>query len=49
MNVSKSSDADILKTIILKLQKRVEVGAATLLVRQDRVPMARKAGENKGS
>ena len=33
MNLSKSPDADILKTIILKLQKRVETGAATLLIK----------------
>jgi hypothetical protein len=33
LNLSKSPDADILKTIILKLQKRVEAGAATLLIK----------------
>ena len=33
LNLSKSPDADILKTIILKLQKRVETGAATLLIK----------------
>ena len=32
-NLSKSPDADILKAIILKLQKRVEAGAATLLIK----------------
>ncbi len=30
LNLSKSPDADILKAIIFKLQKRVEAGAATL-------------------
>jgi ribonuclease HI len=33
LNLSKSPDTDILKTIILKLQKRVEVGVATLLIK----------------
>ena len=33
LNLSKSPDADILKTIIVKLQKRVEAGAATLLIK----------------
>ncbi len=33
MNLSKSPDADILKVIILKLQRRVEAGAATLLIK----------------
>ncbi len=33
LNLSKSPDADILKAIILKLQKRVEAGAATLLIK----------------
>ncbi len=33
MNLSKSPDTDILKTIILKLQKRVETGEATLLIK----------------
>jgi hypothetical protein len=32
-NLSKSPDADILKVIILKLQKRVEAGTATLLIK----------------
>jgi hypothetical protein len=32
-NLSKSSDADILKVIILKLQKRVEAGEGTLLIK----------------
>ncbi len=33
LNLSKSPDSDILKDIILKLQKRVEAGAATLLIK----------------
>jgi ribonuclease HI len=33
LNLSKSQDADILKDIILKLQKRVEAGAETLLIK----------------
>ena len=33
LNLSKSPDADILKAIIIKLQKRVEAGAATLLIK----------------
>ena len=33
MNLSKSPDVDVLKVIILKLQKRVEVGAMTLLIK----------------
>ena len=33
LNLSKSPDAYILKVIILKLQKRVEAGAATLLIK----------------
>jgi hypothetical protein len=33
LNLSKSPDADVLKKIIVKLQKRVLVGAATLLVK----------------
>ncbi len=33
VNLSKSPDVDILKSIILKLQKRVEAGAATLLIK----------------
>ncbi len=33
LNLSESPDADILKAIILKLQKRVEVGAGTLLIK----------------
>ena len=32
-NLSKSPDADVLKAVILKLQKRVEVGAITLLIK----------------
>jgi ribonuclease HI len=31
LNLSKSPDADVLKEIIIKLQKRVQTGAATLL------------------
>ena len=33
LNLSKSPDADILKDIILKLQKRVEAGVVTLLIK----------------
>ena len=33
LNLSKSPDVDVLKTIILKLQKRVEAGATTLLIK----------------
>ena len=33
LNLSKSADADVLKVIVLKLQKRVEAGAATLLIK----------------
>ena len=33
MNLSRSSDADVLKTIILKLEQRVEAGATTLLIK----------------
>ena len=33
MSLSKSSDTDVLKVIVLKLQKRVEVGATTLLIK----------------
>ena len=33
MNLSRSPDADVLKAIILKLQKRVEAGATTLLIK----------------
>ena len=33
MNLSKSSDTDVLKDIVLKLQKRVEEGATTLLIK----------------
>jgi hypothetical protein len=33
LNLSKSSDTDVLKKIILKLQKRVQARAATLLVK----------------
>ena len=32
LNLSKSPDADVLKAIVLKLQKRVEAGATTLLI-----------------
>ena len=33
LNLSRSTDADVLKTIILKLQKRVEAGSTTLLIK----------------
>ncbi len=33
LNLSRSPDTDVLKTIILKLQKRVETGATTLLIK----------------
>ena len=33
LNLSRSPDVDVLKTIILKLQKRVEAGATTLLIK----------------
>jgi hypothetical protein len=33
LNLSKSPDADVLKEIIIKLQKRVLAGAATFLVK----------------
>ena len=33
LNLSRSSDADVLKDIILKIQKRVEAGATTLLIK----------------
>ena len=33
LNLSRSPDADVLKTMILKLQKRVEAGATTLLIK----------------
>ena len=33
MNLSKSTDEDVLKVIVLKLQKRVETGATTLLIK----------------
>jgi hypothetical protein len=33
LNFSRSPDADVLKTIVLKLQKRVEAGATTLLIK----------------
>ena len=33
LNLSKSSDTDILKVIVLKLQRRVEAGATTLLIK----------------
>ena len=33
LNLSRSPDADVLETIILKLQKRVEAGATTLLIK----------------
>jgi ribonuclease HI len=33
LNLTKTPDADILKAIVLKLQKGVEAGAATLLIK----------------
>jgi hypothetical protein len=33
LNLSRSSDADVLKVIVLKLQKRVEAGATTVLIK----------------
>ena len=33
LNLYRSPDADVLKTIVLKLQKRVEAGATTLLIK----------------
>jgi ribonuclease HI len=33
LNLTKTPDADILKEIVIKLQKRVEAGAATLLIK----------------
>jgi ribonuclease HI len=33
VNLSKSPDGDVLKDIIIKLQKRVEAGATTLLIK----------------
>ena len=33
LNLSKYPDADVLKEIVIKLQKRVLVGAATLLIK----------------
>ena len=33
MNLSKSPDGDVLKDIIIKLQKRFEAGATTLLIK----------------
>ena len=33
MNLFRSPSADVLKAIILKLQKRVEAGATTLLIK----------------
>ena len=33
LNLCKSQDEDVLKDIILKLQKRVEAGATTLLIK----------------
>jgi hypothetical protein len=33
LNLSRSPDVDVLKVIVLKLQKRVEVGATTLLIK----------------
>jgi hypothetical protein len=36
LNLSKSPDVDVLKKIIIKLQKRVQTGSATLLVKHHR-------------
>ena len=33
LNLSRSPDADVLKAIVLKLKKRVEAGATTLLIK----------------
>ena len=33
LNLSKSTDVDVLKVIILKLQRRVDVGATTLMIK----------------
>ena len=33
LNLNKTPDADILKAIVIKLQKRVHAGAATLLIK----------------
>jgi hypothetical protein len=33
LNLSRSPDADVLKDIVLKLQKRVEAGATTLVIK----------------
>ena len=33
LNLSQSSDADVLKVITLKLQRRVETGATTLVIK----------------
>ncbi len=33
LNLSESPDADVLKAIVLKLQKRVAAGATTLLIK----------------
>ena len=33
LNLSKSPDVDVLKTIVLKLQRRVEAGATTMLIK----------------
>ena len=33
LNLSRSPDADVLKVIVLKLQKRVEAGTTTLLIK----------------
>ncbi len=50
LNLSKSPDADVLKAIILKLRRRVDAGATTLLIkvkahRGDRNFIRQKAGE----
>jgi hypothetical protein len=33
LNLSRSPDVDVLKDIVLKLQKRVETGATTLMIK----------------
>ena len=33
LNLSKTADADVLKVIVIKLQKRVKAGVATLLIK----------------
>jgi len=33
LNLTKTTDADVLKVIVIKLQKKVKAGAATLLIK----------------